>query len=383
MPSRKTQTTRDRNLAKIFVALPLLVTAIVTALRAVAGSTLGGVGLLALLYCGARMAVALRGWTPRVLRRPRAQRLKREGRCIRGAALVTGCTQGLGRAFARGLVERGVPVVLVSRDQTKLEALAGDLQSEFPGASCRLIAHDFAGPAGGFYAKVAEVIRRDVALVVNNVGVVCGRRPPTPRRRRAPRTQGVDYPLTHDELDESMLENMITVNCCATAKMCRVALPLLAERGGVIVNVGSGSAAQPTPYLSHYSATKAFVEQLSRSLDREWRPRNVRVLCAAPYYVSSTGLYKARASWHAPPAQVIVDGVFATLGDARQGSSEVIRACVAHEVIGVLFTAIAEDPVLSAIGAPVARLLGASGSMVEVMAKARGRYLASSGPGGR
>ena len=189
MPSSKTQTTRDRNLAKIFVALPLLVTAVVAALRGVAGSTLGGVGLLALLYCGARMAVALKGWTPRFLRRPRAQRLKREGRCVKGAALVTGCTQGLGRAFARGLVERGVPVVLVSRDQTKLEALAGDLQSEFPGASCRIIAHDFAGPAGGFYAKVADVIRRDVALVVNNVGVVRGPRPrpshpySIPRRR--------------------------------------------------------------------------------------------------------------------------------------------------------------------------------------------------------
>ena len=196
---------------------------------------------------------------------------------------MTGCTQGLGRAFARGLVERGVPVVLVSRDQTKLEALAADLQSEFPDASCRILAHDFAGPAGGFYAKVADVIRRDVALVVNNVGA----RRVRPFVRATPSTpaptQGVDYPLTHDELDESMLENMITVNCAATAKMCRVALPLLAERGGIIVNVGSGSAAQPTPYLSHYSATKAFVEQLSRSLDREWRPRNVRVLCAAPY----------------------------------------------------------------------------------------------------
>ena len=78
MPSSKTQATRDRNLAKIFVALPLLVTSILAALRAVAGSTLGGVGLLALLYCGARVAVALRGWTPRFLRRPRATRLKRE-----------------------------------------------------------------------------------------------------------------------------------------------------------------------------------------------------------------------------------------------------------------------------------------------------------------
>ena len=61
MPSSKTQTTRDRNLAKILVALPLLVTLVLAALRAVAGSTLGGIGLLALLYCGARVAVALRG----------------------------------------------------------------------------------------------------------------------------------------------------------------------------------------------------------------------------------------------------------------------------------------------------------------------------------
>ena len=229
MPSSKTQTTRDRNLAKIFVALPLLITSILAALRVVAGSTLGGVGLLALLYGGARVAVALKGWTPRFLRRPRATRLKREGRCIRGAALVTGCTQGLGKAFARGLVERGVPVVLVSRDQTKLEALAGDLQSEFPDASCRILAHDFAGPdkkhkvAGGFYDKVADVIRRDVALVVNNVGVVCGPRPRPSyhAHRRAPRTQGVDYPLTHDELDEAMLERMVSINCLATAKMCR------------------------------------------------------------------------------------------------------------------------------------------------------------------
>jgi hypothetical protein len=172
MPSSKTQSTRDKNLLKIFITLPLLVTFIIAALRHVAGSTLGGIGLLTLFYGGARIAVALRGWTPRFLRRPRARRLKAEGRCVEGAALVTGCTQGLGRAFARGLVERGVPVVLVSRDQTKLERLASDLQREFPGARCRILAHDFGGPGGGFYATLAAVLRRDVSLVINNVGVV-------------------------------------------------------------------------------------------------------------------------------------------------------------------------------------------------------------------
>ena len=101
----------------------------------------------------------------------------------------------------------GVPVVLVSRDQTKLEALAADLQSEFPDASCEYWPH--AGPAEllrqgrGRYSK-------DVALVVNNVGV------------------GVDYP-THDELDESA-QDMITVNCAATAKCA--ASPYRCSRAG-------------------------------------------------------------------------------------------------------------------------------------------------------
>ena len=171
---------------------------------------------------------------------------------------------------------------------------------------------------------------------------------------------------------------MIAVNCLATARMCRVALPLLAAAGGgTVINVGSGAAAQPTPYLSAYAATKAFVEHLPRSLDREWRPRNVRVLCVAPYYVAATGLYKSRASWHAPPAPVIVDGVFATLNDPRSKALELTRACAAHEIIGVLFTSIAEDPVLSVVCAPVVWCLGASGSMREVMARSRGRYLAS------
>ena len=137
MPSSKTQTTRDRNLLKIFVALPLLVTAIVAALRAVAGSTLGGVGFARAFVLRRAHGCRPAGLDAAFLEKAARHAAQTRGPCVEGAALVTGCTQGLGRAFARGLVERGVPVVLVSRDQTKLEALAGDLQSEFLGASCR------------------------------------------------------------------------------------------------------------------------------------------------------------------------------------------------------------------------------------------------------
>ena len=113
--------TRDRNIFKIIVALPLLSLGAFRALRAVAVAALpketpalAGVGLLFLAYAVARAAVALRGWTPRRLRPPRAERFRREGAYLRaacGGAVVTGCTSGLGRAFAEGLAARGVPVV--------------------------------------------------------------------------------------------------------------------------------------------------------------------------------------------------------------------------------------------------------------------------------
>ena len=160
-------------------------------------------------------------------------------------------------------------------------------------------------------------------------------------------------------------------------------MPVVAETGGgIVVCVGSGSAQQPTPFLSVYAATKAFVQQLSRSLDREWRGRGVRVLCAAPYYVSGTGLFnKAQASFNAPAPAVVVDGTLATLCLPSKRGVELTHTCLAHSIIAFLFTTIAEDPVLGALARPLARALRVNGSMLLVMTKARSRFLSKKGAG--
>ena len=396
-PGRKGLSTRDRNLLKIAVLVPVAVVVFVQALRWIVvvagldGSFLSALGLLFACYVAARSWVGLRGFVPRFLRPAREVRLRREAAFLRsacgGCALVTGCTAGLGRAFALGLARRGCALVLVSRNAAKLAALEAELRAAVEGCDVRSLAFDFDGGGGGggegdddddFYARrlpdaLAAVAGdgggggRYVGLVVNNVGV------------------GTEDPLAIDEVGAGDVASMVRVNCLGTARMCQVALPDVAGRGGgAVVNVSSGSAVQPTPYLAVYSATKAFVAQLSTSLDREWRPRNVRVLCAQPYYVSGTGLFKAtRASFNAPPPDVVVDGTLATLARDAQSAVEVTRTCLAHAIIAFLFETVAEDPVLAAVTAPLARRLGINGSMVEVMSKARARFLARGGPAAR
>ena len=74
--------------------------------------------------------------------------------------------------------------------------------------------------------------------------------------------------------------------------------------------------------------------QLSTSLDREWRARGVRVLCACPYYVSGTGLFAStRPSFNAPEPRVVVDGALKTLCAPRETRVEVTHTNVAHEII--------------------------------------------------
>lgn len=370
--------TRDRNLLKIACFLPVAVGATVQSLRwfvvraGVDGSFLSALGLVFGAYAAARAWVGLRGFVPRFLRPSRAARLARDGAFLRdrcgGCALVTGCTAGLGRAWAFGLARRGCALVLVSRDAAKLAALEDALRAAVAGCDARSVVHDFDGGDPAPFWDRALPAALDAAanggrycgLVVNNVGV------------------GTEDPLAIDEVDDAAVAAMVRVNCLGTARACRALIPDLARRGGgAVINLSSGSAVQPTPYLAVYGATKAFVAQLSRSLDREWRSRGVRVLCAQPYYIAGTGLFAStRPSFNAPPPDVVVDGALDALVRPRTAAVETTRTCLAHAAIAFLFETIAEDPVLGPLSRPVARAFGVNGSMLEVMAKARARFLA-------
>lgn len=350
--------TRDRNLLKILVALPASVSVIgLSASRTLRmlglerNGSLASVGFLAVAYLVARCVM---GW-----RRFRSTKME-EAQWSKKCALVTGCTAGLGLAFAEGFRRRGCGLILVSRSQLKLEGLKEKLLVSYPEnrEPIDLVCFDFTTSDRSFYEHELPEISQKVDVAVNNVGV------------------GTEDPLSIDEISTMEIDKMIAINCAATTHMCRCLLPVLAARRGVLVNVSSGSAIQPTPYLAVYAATKAFVAHLSKSLDREWRMHGARVLCIAPYYISDTGLFKSKKQTvNAPPPRVIVDGTLATLTDPWRAHLELTHTNAAHAFIAFLFATIAEDPILKHLAKPIARAANVNASMLEVMTKARLRHL--------
>jgi NAD(P)-dependent dehydrogenase (short-subunit alcohol dehydrogenase family) len=94
-----------------------------------------------------------------------------------------------------------------------------------------------------------------------------------------------------ERVDAADVEHTLQVNVAAALRCCQVALPLLddsqAAGGASVVNVSSVHAAHPHERLIGYSASKAALESVSRTLALEWAARSIRVNCVAPGYVET------------------------------------------------------------------------------------------------
>lgn len=181
-----------------------------------------------------------------------------------GPALVTGASSGIGALYARRLAERGWPLVLVARRETRLRALA-DRIAEATGVEVETVAADLARTD-----DLPEVTQRaaDVALLVNNAGI-----------------NGYG-PFA--EQDPDLLGRVLAVNVTAPTVLARAALPgMLARGGGAVVNVASLLAfagalpPDPLPHRAVYAGTKGYLVTFSRTLAAELAgtPVAVQVLC--------------------------------------------------------------------------------------------------------
>jgi len=190
-------------------------------------------------------------------------------------AVVTGATDGIGKAIAKQLAKRGMNVVLISRSEDKLNAVAEEFGAYK--VEIRTITYDFNDVKS--YDIIEEQLKDlDIGVLVNNVGV------------------GYDHPDYFLELTDEFCDRLINVNITSISKMTRIVLKGMVERKrGLIVHVSSESGLKPVPLLSLYSAGKSFVEFFSNCLQSEYsgssRVYN-QVLC--PSFVS-TKLSKVRA----------------------------------------------------------------------------------------
>jgi short-subunit dehydrogenase len=172
-------------------------------------------------------------------------------------ALVAGASVGLGEAFARGLAERGLSLILVARRQDALEGLAADLRARHA-IDVRILAADLAR------ADLREAIEGAVQgltvglLVYNAAYSVIG--------------PFIDHPL-----DEHL--RVLDVNCRGPLVLSHLLGKVMAERGrGGIVLMTSMAGSQGGPWLASYAASKAFNLVLAEGLWDELHERGVDVV---------------------------------------------------------------------------------------------------------
>uniref|UniRef100_A0A0E0MF43 B-keto acyl reductase n=1 Tax=Oryza punctata TaxID=4537 RepID=A0A0E0MF43_ORYPU len=217
-------------------------------------------------------------WLRRAFLRPGKELCRRYGEW----AVVTGATDGIGRAVALELARRGLHLVLVGRNPGKLSAVCKEVRVAAPACKVRTVVFDLAAPGdddvgGGEMsrgvAKVAAAVEGlDVGLLVNNAGAT--------------------YPCAayFHEVPDAVWEAVLRVNVVAATRIARAVVPAMAAKGrGAVINVGSGSSVvvPAFPLYAVYAATKAYVDQLSRCLYVEYKHHGVDVQCQIPLYVAT------------------------------------------------------------------------------------------------
>ncbi|BFZ16086.1 hypothetical protein BsWGS_19125 [Bradybaena similaris] len=211
-------------------------------------------------------------------------------------AVVTGSTDGIGKAYAEQLAARGLNVVLISRTLSKLTDLAREIESKY-GVKTRVVAADFSSE--DIYDNIErELTGLDVGVLVNNVGM------------------SYEFPQYYAEIDDpSFVQNMIHMNCTSVAKMTQIVLPgMVQRRCGYVINVGSSSSTIASPLLTLYSGTKAFVDVFSKALHAEYHGKGITVQCVRPYFVVTKLSKFRRASLFVPSPTTFVKSALGTVG---------------------------------------------------------------------
>lgn len=125
------------------------------------------------------------------------------------------------------------------------------------------------------------------------------------------------YPEYFLELKDNnkVYDNIIKCNILSVTNMCKIVLPGMLERKrGVIVNISSSAAQIPSPLLSVYSASKAFVDKFSADLQTEYNKFGITIQCLLPGYVA-TNMSKIRSStWMTPSPSTYVEEAISTIG---------------------------------------------------------------------
>ena len=180
-------------------------------------------------------------------------------------AIVTGGARGIGHAVAQRLLQSGADVALWDQDAERLVSARETLQHAHPARRVEALALDLTDVSAvdaGMSSVAARLGRIDI--LVNNAGITGG--------------NGTTW-----ELDPAVWRRVVEVNLIAPFLTCRAVVPhMLKGEWGRIVNIASIAGKEGNPNASHYSASKAGLIGLTKSLGKELATRNVMVNAVTP-----------------------------------------------------------------------------------------------------
>ncbi len=187
-------------------------------------------------------------------------------------AIITGASSGIGSEFARQLkVQAGIEEFwFIARRTEKMEALRDEL-----GVKARIITADLSLPEGIDAIRAALVKEKpSVKFLVN--------------------AAGFGNFGAFDQIPENDIIKMIDLNDKALVLITHMTVPYM-ERGGRIIELGSGSCFTPLPNFNIYASSKAFVLHYTKALNYEIKKYGLRATCFCPGWVETEFLGKATA----------------------------------------------------------------------------------------
>ena len=180
----------------------------------------------------------------------------------KGTAVVTGASRGIGAVYADRLAKRGYDLILVARDQARLEALSSRLTRQ-TGRSVTLLPADLSDK--GDLANVEKILRDDqiITMLVNNAGAASV------------------APLLN--ADVAKMDEIIGLNIAALTRLTYAVAPAFVQRGaGTIINIASVVSISPERLNGVYGASKAYVLAFSHSLQHELAEKGLRIQAVLP-----------------------------------------------------------------------------------------------------
>ena len=224
-------------------------------------------------------------------------------------AVVTGATDGIGKALCFEFAKKGLDVFLISRTESKLADVEAELRAKHPKREFRHLAVDYGGgfDSGKQAAVRAALTDLDVGVLANNVGM--------------------SYPFTkyYHELTDAECAGLVALNTESTLFMTKIALGdesggMIARKRGAIVNTSSAAGTQISPLLAGYSAAKGGVVAFSKSLHHELARKGVAVQVQTPLWVTTKLAKIRKATLTVPSPATYAKAAVAAIGYGAESS---------------------------------------------------------------